>query len=115
MAFDLGPATKFSTDPGFASATFAVVIGDAAWNRLSDAHKAAIEETTGPDRAAWFGAMWDESEAHGRAYIEKAGVKIVTMTPEQMTALEAAFAPIVDEAVRAGGADAAAFLDAYKK
>ena len=115
MAFDLGPVSKFSTDPGFASATFAVVIGDAAWNRLSAEHKALIEETTGPDRAAWLCAMWDKSEAHGRAYMEKAGVKIVTMSDAQMADLKARFAPIVDAAVTAGGGKAEAFLSAYTK
>ena len=115
MAFDLGPVSKFTTDPGFASATFAVVIGDAAWNRLSAEHKALLKATTGPDRAAWFGALWDKSEGHGRAYMEKAGVKIVTMSDAQMEELAARFAPIVDAAVKAGGSGAAAFLEAYRK
>lgn len=114
MAFDLGPVSKFSTDPGFASATFAVVIGDAAWSRLSPEHRALVEETTGPDRAAWFGALWDASEAHGRAYMEKAGVKVVTMSDAQMADLKARFAPIVDAAVKAGGGKAEAFLSAYE-
>lgn len=115
QAFDLGPVTKYSTDPGFASATFAVVIGDQAWNRLSDANRTLIEQTTGPDRAAWYGRLWDEGEAHGREYIEKAGSTIVSYSPAQMETLRGLFSPIVAEAIEASGDKAAYFVDAYTK
>jgi len=59
IPFDLAPVSTHSLAPGIAAATFAVVMNEAAFDRLSDAHKALIEETTGPERAAEFGAIWD--------------------------------------------------------
>jgi len=115
MAFDLGPVTKYSAEPGLASATFAVVISEEAYNRLSPELQALIDETTGPDRAEWFGAMWDASEAHGREYMEKAGVNIVQLSDEQIVDLQETFKGIVDEATAAAGDKAPAFVEAYVK
>lgn len=50
LAFDLAPMTEYSAEPGLASATFAVVMGDQAFNRLSPEHQQIITDTTGPDR-----------------------------------------------------------------
>jgi len=72
-----------------------------------------ITETTGPDRAAWFGALWDEGEAHGRDYMEKAGDTIVTLTKEQVSGLHEAFKGITDDAVAKAGGNAADFVKAY--
>ena len=72
-AFDLGTVMTHSLEPGLASATFAVVMSDAAYDRLSDAHKALIDETTGPDRAEWYGGLWDKGEAEGRDYLIEGG------------------------------------------
>ena len=115
MAFDLGPVTKYSAEPGLASATFAVVISEEAYNRLSPELQALIDETTGPDRAEWFGAMWDASEARGREYMEKAGVNIVQLSDEQIVDLQETFKGIVDEATAAAGDKAPAFVEAYVK
>lgn len=114
-AFDLAPATKYSLEPGLASMTFALVMGDAAWDRLSPEAQQLITDTTGPDRAAWYGAKWDEAEAASRAYMTDAGVTVVTMSADQTAALETAFAGIVEGAVAAVGGDAAAFVDAYQQ
>ncbi|MFT6607433.1 MAG: TRAP-type C4-dicarboxylate transport system substrate-binding protein [Halocynthiibacter sp.] len=114
-AFDLGPVSKYSMEPGLASATFAVVMSDAAYNRLSPEHQALIDETTGPDRAAWFGAKWDAGESHGRAYMEEAGVKIVKLDDAQIATLKGTFKGIVDGAVTAAGETAPGFVGAYTK
>lgn len=113
QAFDLGPVTEYSMLPGLASATFAVVMSDAAWNRLTPDQQKLITETTGPDRAEWFGAMWDESEDHGREYMEKAGVTIVKLDKEQVSGLHEVFKGISDEAIGKAGGNAEAFVKAY--
>jgi len=113
QAFDLGPVTEYSMLPGLASATFAVVMSDAAWNRLTPEQQALIEETTGPDRAEWFGRLWDEGEAHGRAYMEDAGVTIVTLDADQVSGLHDTFGGIIDSAVEKAGGKAADFVKAY--
>ncbi|MFN4098684.1 MAG: TRAP transporter substrate-binding protein [Pararhodobacter sp.] len=113
MSFDLGPVTRYSFEPGLASATFAVVLGDAAWERLSPEHRALIEETTGPDRAEAFGARWDAGEARGRQYMVDAGVTIVELTEAQLDALTGTFEDIIENAVATVGGNAADFVAAY--
>lgn len=112
-AFDLAPVTKYSIEPGLASATFAVVMSDAAYARLSPEMQALVDETTGPDRAAWFGSLWDEGEAEGRQYMVDAGVEIVQMTDAQLDQMKASFSSIVEGALGNAGDDGQAFLDAY--
>lgn len=116
QSFDLAPVTDYSMEPGLASATFAVVMSDMAYNRLSPEMQALVDETTGPERAAHFGAMWDEGEAAGRQYMIDGGVEIITLTDDQLAELRTAFAPIVDGAVSAvadTGKPAAEFVSAY--
>lgn len=114
-AFDLGPVTNYSLEPGLASATFAVVMSDAAYERLSPELQAIIDETTGPDRAAWFGALWDEGEADGRQYMIDAGVNIVSLDQAGIDSLKGSFASIMDAALSNAGDKGQAFLDAYTK
>jgi len=114
-AFHLGPVTKYSVEPGLASATFAVVISEAAYNRLSPDLRKLIDDTTGPDRAEWYGKLWDASEASGRDYMKEAGVTFVTLTADQLASLKGPFKRIVDEAVSKAGDKAADFLAAYTK
>lgn len=113
QAFDLAPVTQYSMEPGLASATFALVMGDAAYDRLTPEQQAAVDATTGPDRAEWYGARWDEGEGAGRQYMVDAGVNIVTLSDEQVGSLTEAFSGIVSQAVKTVGGQAQAFVDAY--
>lgn len=115
MAFDMGTVVNYSLEPGLASATFAVVMSDSAYDRLSPDMQAIIDETTGPDRAAWFGSLWDEGEKKGRAYMEDSGVTIVTMDDAKVNELKSSFAIIVDAGIANAGGSGQAFLDAYSK
>ncbi|SPF78484.1 TRAP transporter substrate-binding protein [Pseudoprimorskyibacter insulae] len=114
-AFDLGPVTDYSMEPGLASATFAVVMSDAAYNRLSPELQKLVDETTGPDRAAWFGSKWDAGEAEGRAYMVEAGVNIVQLDDAQIGTLREVFSSISDAALKTAGDAGAGFLSAYTK
>lgn len=115
QAFDMAPVTRYSMEPGLASATFALVMGDAAYDRLTPEQQALIDSTTGPDRAAWYGARWDEGETAGRQYMVDAGVNIVTLGPDQVASLTGAFSGIVTSAIAAVGGNAQAFVDAYSE
>ncbi|MBV0912273.1 TRAP transporter substrate-binding protein [Anianabacter salinae] len=112
-AFDLAPVTQYSLEPGIASATFAVVMSDAAYDRLSPELQKVIDETTGPDRAAWFGSLWDEGETEGRRYMADAGVNIVSLDAAGLETLKSTFAPIIEAGVSKAGPTGQAFLDAY--
>ena len=86
--------------PGIAGATFSVIIGDHAYLRLSDEHKALIDETTGPDRAADFGALWDEGEVRGRAYMEEGGVEVVALNEVALEQLRAKLYGVVSNFIQ---------------
>ncbi|PKP70745.1 MAG: hypothetical protein CVT82_04460 [Alphaproteobacteria bacterium HGW-Alphaproteobacteria-4] len=115
-AFDLGADLAYSMEPGIASATFAVVMNQAKFESLTADQQALIVATTGVDRAAAFGAMWDAGEEEGRAYVQSKGVKIVTLADDQKAALFEAITPIIDatiSAVEATGKPGRAFYTAY--
>ena len=117
-SFDLGPVTKYSMEPGLSSAAFAVVMSDAAYNRLTPDMQKLVDETTGPQLAASFGKAWDAAEADGRQYMIDSGVTIVTLKDDQIAKLNTLFKPIVDDAVKVvadTGKPAAEFLSAYTK
>ncbi len=114
-AFDLAPVTAYSMEPGIASATFAVVMSQAAYDRLSPEQQKIIDETTGPDRAAWFGKMWDQGETEGRQYMADAGVTFVTLDQAAIDRLKSGFKAIIDEGLANAGEKGQAFLDAYTK
>ncbi len=114
-AFDHGPVTEYTLEPGLASATFAVVMSEATYQRLTPEQQAIIDETTGPDRAEWFGKQWDEGEAEGRQYMVDAGVKIVTLDQAGIDGLKGTFKAIVDQGVANAGEKAPAFFEAYTR
>ena len=108
--------TKYSLEPGLADAPFALVMSQARYDGLSPELQSIIDETTGPDRAEWFGKMLDEGENAGRQYLVDGGVTMVSLSEDQISGLKSDFAPIVDAAVASAGktsAAAADFLTAY--
>lgn len=116
IPFDLAPVSEYTLTPGIASATFAVVMSNAAYDRLSEEHKKLINDTTGPDRAAAFGAMWDDGETHGQEYMEKGGVTVVKLDDAVLSDLATRLAPIVDSMVSSvddAGKPGTAFFEAY--
>lgn len=116
MAFDLGDVINYSIEPGMASAVFSVVMNEAKLNALSPEHQQLILETTGPDRAAAFGTMWDEGEAKGREYVLSKGVEIVTLQGAELDKLTALVQPIIEATIKAvddSGKSGQAFFDAY--
>lgn len=115
-SFDLAPVTKYSLEPGLAAAPFALVMSQARYDGLSPELQSIIDETTGPDRAEWFGKMLDEGENAGRQYLVDGGVTMVSLSEDQISGLKSDFAPIVDAAVASAGKTsvaAADFLTAY--
>jgi len=117
-SFDLGTVVKYSLEPGVSTATFAVVMNPAKFDGLPDDLKALIEKTTGPGRAAQFGAAFDESEKVGRDYMLAKNVQITTLADSELTAMKALLAPIVDKAVTAQetqGKPAKKFIEAYTR
>ena len=118
QSFDLGTVVKYSLKPGVSTATFAVVMNPAKFNALPDDLKKLIDDTTGPARAAMVGAAFDESEKAGRDYMLAKKVTITTLPDQELKAVKAALAPIVDksvDAVEKAGKPGRKFLEAYTK
>ena len=116
MAFDLGDLIDYSIAPGMASAIFSVVMNQRKFESLDSEMQQLIVDTTGPDRAEAFGAMWDAGEAEGEKYILSKGVEIVTLEGEELDKLTAAAEPIIDATVQAvddSGKPGRAFFEAY--
>lgn len=116
IPFDLAPVSDYTLVPGIASATFALVMGDMAYARLSEEHKALIDELTGPEQAAAFGASWDAGEAHGREYMEAGGVEVVSLSADGLSELRALLGPIAVAQIKTvddAGLSGTAFVDAY--
>jgi len=115
QAFDFAPVTQYSMEPGLASATFALVMSNAAWDRLTPAMQQAVSDTTGPDRGEWYGARWDQGESAGRQYMVDGGVNIIELNDEMLATLQGEFKSIVTGAIDAVGGNAADFVAAYTK
>ena len=118
IPFDLAPVSDYTLLPGIASATFALVMGNQAYDRLSDEMKALVDETMGPARAASFGASWDAGEDHGRDYMEEGGVEIVELSDESLVALRTQVSPVIEAAVAAvndAGLPGTSFFESYTR
>lgn len=119
LAFDLGPELKYSMEPGVASATFALVMNEQKYQSLPDDMKKLIDETTGPARAATFGASWDEGEEVGRTYLtEKNKVSIVTLSGAEEQKFRDLVRPIIDAQIKAvedAGKPGTQFYQAFLK
>src|SRR5690606_9800961 len=106
----------YSMMPGLASATFAVVMNQATYDSLPPEQQALIDETTGPDRAEAFGAMWDAGEEEGRQYLLDGGVEIVQLPDAEFARLRERLQPMVDsviDTVEAAGKPGRALFEAY--
>ena len=115
-AFDLAPVVDYSMEPGIASATFAVLMNQEAFDKLSPELQKLIDATTGPDRAEAFGAMWDTGEEEGRQYMIDGGVTMTTLPDAEYAKLRDLLAPMTAAAlgaVEASGKPARAFVAAY--
>ncbi|MCO6188432.1 TRAP transporter substrate-binding protein [Rhizobium sp. L1K21] len=117
-SFNLGPIVHYTLEPGLASAPFGLVMSQAVYDGLSPELQKAIDETVGPERAAAFGKSWDEGEADGRQYMVDNGVKIETLSGDQLTPFREAVAPIIKASIASvddSGKPGSAFYEAYTK
>jgi TRAP-type C4-dicarboxylate transport system substrate-binding protein len=101
LSLDLGAVAKHSTEPGMATAPFALVMNPAKYNSLPDDLKALIDKTSGPAAAEQYGKMWEAAERHGREEFIKQGVQIHTLSDADVAELKKRMAPKIEEAIAA--------------
>jgi TRAP-type C4-dicarboxylate transport system substrate-binding protein len=118
VAYDLGTVTKFATEPGVATATFAFVMNPAKYNSLPADLKALIDKTTGVAAAEEFGKQWETAEKLGRDKEIAQGVQIVTLSDADLAEMKKRMAPHVESAIATlekDGKPARKFFEEYTK
>jgi TRAP-type transport system periplasmic protein len=60
---------------GLYNVSFAFVMNEAAWNRISKADQEAINKLSGEYAARMFGRGWDQVDLRGNAFMQAAGVQ----------------------------------------
>ncbi|MCB1337832.1 MAG: TRAP transporter substrate-binding protein DctP [Maritimibacter sp.] len=96
VSFGVAPYTKSCVEmsPALQSANFSIFFNQRAWDKLTDAQRAAIDELSGPALAARLGAATDAAEAAARAELEAQGVTFAPIEPGLLSAMEASAAKI---------------------
>ena len=117
VAFNVLPYAKSvtRTGPKIFTAVFTVFVGDATWERISEADRAAIMEVSGEAFAELAGGIWGEVEA-GVLEQMASEVDVLAASEEFETDLIDASGPFVDEWIAAAdaiGIDGRAALDFY--
>lgn len=80
----------FSTAPGLYTATFVMTMNKAAYEKLPDDLKKVIDDNSGPETAALFGAAMAAGDEEGRAKAEGSGNTIVELEADRAKWEEAA-------------------------
>jgi TRAP-type transport system periplasmic protein len=117
-SFDIATIAKYTLEPGISAATFAVVMNPAKYGSLPDDLRTLINNTTGPEAAARFGAMWDEAEHEGKASMLAKGTQVSTLAEDQLRQMKGIFEPQVEAAVsevEKQGKPGSQFFAAYLK
>jgi TRAP-type C4-dicarboxylate transport system substrate-binding protein len=117
-SFDIATVAKYTLEPGVSAATFAVVMNPSKYAALADDLKALIDNTTGPEAAGKFGAMWDTAESDGKAAMLAKGTQVSVLASDQLDEMKTIFRPQLDAAVTEvdkQGKPGRKFFDAYLK
>jgi len=98
VAFGVAPYTRSCLDmsPALQSASFSIFFNQRTWDRLPQAHRAAIEAHSGAALARRLGAATDAADAAARAQLEAAGVTFAPIQDDVLHAMQTAGAAISD-------------------
>ncbi|MCA1960742.1 MAG: TRAP transporter substrate-binding protein [Desulfomonile sp.] len=124
QGFRTGEHIKYSTENRESawSAAFVVVMNKQRFNSLPPDIQKIIEEMT-PEYIEKYDKMWTETEAAGKEFVEKRGVKILSLSPEEEARwYEKASQPLIEAYIKEmkakglPGEEAVAFLkEEFKK
>ena len=119
-SFKLEKLTKFRTAlPGGAyNTSFAFVMNEAAWNKISKADQAAIDKLSGEAAARRFGKFWDEEDEKSIAVQKQIGIESTAADAKFVADYKARTAPLeadwVKKAEEKGLRNAAAVLAEFR-
>jgi TRAP-type C4-dicarboxylate transport system substrate-binding protein len=110
--------THISLVPGgFAHTSQFVMISETAYERLSEADRAALDELSGEALVRRFAQMWQDKEAEARVELEAGGTVFHQVPEDVLAELREALAFIEQnwvEAANARGVDGEAALSFYR-
>ena len=89
--------TGFAGDRGLYTATFIFAMNTDSYDRLPDDLKRVIDNNSGPDVAALFGAAMDAGDAAGLRVAEASGNSIITLDAAETARWRAASQPVIDD------------------
>ena len=119
FAYNLASVVPYAIEPGMASATFAMVMNPAKYNSLPPDLRAILDKEAGVNGAMSFGKAWQDFEKFARNFfVEKKGLKIITLPPAEVAKMHALAKPIIENALAAqekAGHKAREFFAAYTK
>lgn len=119
FAYNLASVVPYAIEPGMASATFALVMNPAKYNSLPPDLRAILDKEAGVNGAMSFGKAWQDFEKFARNFfVEKKGLKILTLPPADVAKMHALAKPIIENALAAqekAGHKAREFFAAYTK
>jgi len=93
--------TFFTVEGGFSASSQYVIVSDRAWNRISDADKAAIEALSGEAMVERFASIWAERNAASLEKLREAGLTEHPIEGEELEKLQSRLAPLEDEWIEA--------------
>jgi TRAP-type C4-dicarboxylate transport system substrate-binding protein len=120
VSFKLEKFTKYRTAiPGGAyNTSFAFVMNEGTWNKISKADQAAIEKLSGEHAARRFGKYWDEEDDKSLQAQKAAGIESITADAKFVADYKARTAPLeaewVKKAEEKGLRNAAAVLAEFR-
>ena len=79
---------------GLYNTSFAFVMNQAAWERISKTDQAAIEQLSGEHAAMLFGRAWDQADRRGIALLQASGVRAIVAGRAFVDEIRARAAPL---------------------
>jgi TRAP-type C4-dicarboxylate transport system substrate-binding protein len=125
LPFEIAPAVKMQdltanfsqlegNQPRVSTATFALLMNKASYNKLPPALKKVIDDNSGRNIAEWAGKNWADIEAPGRKVVaSKKKNKFHTIPAAEVAKIKAAAKPAIErwiKEVKAKGIDGAVLL-----
>lgn len=113
-SFQMAESVKSVTQLDAAAGTFALVMNAEKYKSLPEDLRKLIDDTTGPAAARKVGAIYDQAEAEGRAYLRAANAEIPELSGAERAAFEELAKPITASfiaRVEAKGIKARQFYD----
>jgi TRAP-type transport system periplasmic protein len=119
LSFKLIPLIKHVTyvPGGLYNVTFALVVNQTKWSRISEADRSAIDKLSGEALARRAGKAWDATDSKADKAMRDANIPIVTASPQFVAEIKARTAPLEQawiDKVGAKGFDGAAALAALR-